>query len=287
MKKTALITVIALLTITACKKSGVSGYEQTKDGVLYKIIDSKNNPKAQMGDLLTVSVTERTQNDSLVWAFHSHIIVSNANFKGDPAPALTLVGVGDSISFMVPVDSIIRIANSSQGIQNQINKYAPFKKHGDYVRMDVKVIDLKTADQVKSAMAARQAQAATDQQPLDQYLSANNLKPQKTASGLYYIIDKKGKGPLPKMGQTVTVNYTGKLLDGTIFDSSLNPGRGPFSFQIGGNVIKGWNEGIPLFPVGSKGRLFIPSDLAYGPQGNPSIPPNAPLIFEIEVLSAK
>ena len=101
--------------------------------------------------------------------------------------------------------------------------------------------------------------------------------------GLQYSIITSGAGSLPTATDTVTVNYRGSLLDGTEFDSSYKRGQ-PASFPVGG-VIPGWTEALKKMPVGSKWKLFIPSDLAYGEAGRPGIPPNSTLIFEVELLS--
>lgn len=108
-----------------------------------------------------------------------------------------------------------------------------------------------------------------------------------TKSGLGYIILQKGEGNLPKKGETVTANYHGMLTNGKVFDSSFDRGK-PFEFQLGmGRVIKGWDEGFQLLPVGSKAILFIPSSLGYGEAGaGAMIPPNAKLIFHVEVLDS-
>lgn len=128
------------------------------------------------------------------------------------------------------------------------------------------------------------ANAYQDSLNLDDYLIKNQIQANKTNEGLYYSFDHEGRGEYPRPGDYVKVHYSGKLLNGYEFDRS-DPDD-PFVFQIGyGQVILGWDKGIPLFSVGSKGRLYIPSHLGYGKVGaGKVIPPNSDLIFEIEVL---
>ena len=119
------------------------------------------------------------------------------------------------------------------------------------------------------------------------FLAANKSKPgvESLPDGLQYQVLTKGTGATPGPNDTVTVNYKGTLLDGTEFDSSYKRGQ-PASFPVGG-VIKGWTEALQKMPVGSNWRLFIPSELAYGENGQRSIPPNSVLIFEVELLDTK
>lgn len=106
-----------------------------------------------------------------------------------------------------------------------------------------------------------------------------------TASGLKYQVLKHGTGTVsPKATDTVTVNYVGTLLDGTVFDSSIARGQ-PATFPLN-QVIPGWTEGLQLMKVGDKFKFVIPANLAYGAQSpSPAIPPNSTLVFEVELLS--
>lgn len=106
-----------------------------------------------------------------------------------------------------------------------------------------------------------------------------------TASGLQYEVVKEGTGPKPTINDTVKTNYHGTLIDGTVFDSSVDRGE-PVEFPVNA-VIKGWTEALQLMSVGSKYRLYVPSDLAYGDRGQGPITPNSALIFDLELLEIK
>ena len=104
-----------------------------------------------------------------------------------------------------------------------------------------------------------------------------------TESGLQYLVEKEGTGATPTATSEVTVHYTGRLLDGTVFDSSVSRGE-PATFPLN-RVIPGWTEGLQLMKEGGKTTFFIPSDLAYGPNGIPNaIPPHSTLIFDVELI---
>jgi FKBP-type peptidyl-prolyl cis-trans isomerase FklB len=120
----------------------------------------------------------------------------------------------------------------------------------------------------------------------EQFLAENKTKPGIVTlpSGLQYQIITEGTGPKPTINSKVKTHYHGTLIDGTVFDSSVERGQ-PISFPVSG-VIKGWTEALQLMPVGSKWKLFIPSDLAYGErQAGPKIGPGSALVFDVELIA--
>ena len=148
--------------------------------------------------------------------------------------------------------------------------------------------------EIQRVLGGRQQAAAAKQSVKSDAESAsffNELKKNptilSTPTGLYYEIVQAGTGAKPTPQNTVKVHYTGKLVDGTVFDSSVQRGE-PVEFPLGG-VIPGWTEGLQLIGAGGKIKLYIPSKLGYGANGAPggSIPPNATLIFDVELLEVK
>jgi FKBP-type peptidyl-prolyl cis-trans isomerase FkpA len=136
---------------------------------------------------------------------------------------------------------------------------------------------------VFTACKKKLTQEEADEKIIKQYISDKGLNAKATGSGLYYVVDTEGTGANPNINSTVTVVYRGTLTNGTEFDKSSTSGA---TFLLS-NVIKGWQEGIPLYKKGGKGKLLIPSALGYGNQSTGKIPASSVLIFDVELLDVK
>jgi peptidyl-prolyl cis-trans isomerase A (cyclophilin A) len=155
---------------------------------------------------------------------------------------------------------------------------------------DMKALDARVAALEQQAKEAAARNEAAQEKQVADYIKKveqeTGKKVEKTASGLMYVILKEGQGETPNHTDTVSVHYTGWLLDGQKFDSSLDRNQ-PLRFSLRGGVIKGWLEGVALMKVGEKRKLIIPPNLAYGANPPPGsiIPANAYLVFDVELLS--
>jgi FKBP-type peptidyl-prolyl cis-trans isomerase len=277
-------------------KKTKDGYTILPGGVDYKIIKHGTGKRAENGEYVYMNIKMRadTQLIQSTWAngAPAPIPCNKAVGKGDFTSVIPYLSMGDSAVARISMDTIMA-ANPGQ-------KFPPTFQKGKKIYFEVCVVGIKSGDEFKKEMDAKnkeaqdgmKKQAETDDKLIQDYLKSNSIKAEKTATGLYYAIKKDGEGATVAKGQKVSVNYTGKLLSGKMFDSNVDPSKGhvqPFEFGVGaGQVIPGWDEGLQLLKKGSQATLFIPSPLGYGPRSaGPDITPNSVLVFDIEVLDIK
>ena len=197
---------------------------------------------------------------------------------------LSNLKVGDSVFFQLTVDQFLGYipgANYPDSIGSELMSFYA----GIENIMSREEFENKQREQFEKMKMNEDQQLSIDLELIDNYLKENNIDAVKTESGLRYVVEKTGEGENAAPGDNVSVHYTGMLLDGEKFDSSLDRGE-PLNFTLGqGMVIRGWDEGITYFNKNSKGTIYIPSSLGYGASGAGGvIPPNAVLVFEIELI---
>ena len=289
MKRSIATVALCLLfgaVLVACgPKSPFPGYKPTGTGLYYKQIKAGEGEQIKDGDVIKVRLAYYI-NDSLLYTTDvlpepAYDLVHESLFQGDLYEGFRLMHVGDSMSFMINADSVFNKQFHAPIIPDFVTPDA-------FLRWEVAVDEAMTEEafhQMKEEEAAALQRASKE--ALKAYLAENGIEAQPSETGLVYVCTKPGKGPKPANNQTVKVHYTGKLLDGTVFDSSVDRGE-PFEFQLGVHqVIPGWDEGIAMMSKGEKGILYIPSELAYGPRQAGQIPPYSNLVFEVELLDFK
>ncbi|MVM33201.1 peptidylprolyl isomerase [Spirosoma sp. HMF4905] len=278
----------AALLVAVVAACGKNRQQVTENGLKYTIHEqSEGTRKGKVGDILTLHLTLMNNKDSVLRDTHKEgapfqMLLQVPPFKGSYEEGLTMLGKGDSATFYVSADSLFTRA---------MQPLPPGVQKGTDIGIAVKVVNVQTEDEYKKTQAAdMEKQKGIDAKVIENYIAKNGMagKAQKTESGVYYVVTQPGSGPTPQKGEVVQVHYTGKLLDGKVFDSSrTNPQAGgkPAQFQLGvGMVIPGWEEGVSKLHKGEKATLIIPSSLAYGPRGNQAIPANSVLLFDIELI---
>jgi FKBP-type peptidyl-prolyl cis-trans isomerase FkpA len=296
MKKSTmfLIPVVAGLAFTACNKGG---FKKTDSGLMYKVFVSKDGAKPKEGDLVTMDMVykmDKDGKDSVLFDTRKMgrpVVVpigAKPSFKGGIEEGFAMLSVGDSAEFQVPADSIFEKTFHAQ--------LPPFIKKGTMLTFVLKMEKIQPKTEVEAEMKAKQEAQMKEMEErktkepmeIENYVKANNIKVKANADGLYYIQTKAGSGAAATEGKTVSIEYTGKFLDGRVFDTSVGKGQ-PLEFQIGKNgMIKGFEQGVKMMKVGGKANIIMPSALAYGAQGmQGGIPPYTPIMFEIELLSVK
>jgi len=300
MKKSFMFVALAAMMLSgaiACSQENVpyEGYEKTPTGLYYRFYEQNTGDTPQVGELIDVTMSCMV-NDTMV------VIPTMANtlqlldpfYPGDLFEGLAMCHVGDSVSFIVNIDSTFRTFFGRPTLP-------PEFASTDVMRFDVRIQDIypegdymkhlavksrkASDDRVAKLLADHPEESAAAANELTQYFAKKKIVATPTESGLYYVKTQEGTGEKPEVGQLVSVHYTGTLLDGTKFDSSFDRNE-PIQFPLGvGQVIPGWDEGIALMSKGEKGVLYIPYYLAYGDRSaGDKIKAYSNLVFEVELV---
>tara|TARA_R110002020_G_scaffold305162_2_gene520933 strand:+ start:96 stop:1019 length:924 start_codon:yes stop_codon:yes gene_type:complete len=302
----SLLAILALAvgasTLTSCKKTKVT----EKDGIEYTYV-KEGNEKAPNGEFLLYNLEITTASDSVIYStadqpFPGYLMANDSMPVSNGMDEIFLsLRKGDSIAFestakiifggnnppTLKDEDVVKIRLGAFEIMNEEAIQAYFEK-------------VMAAEEVKKAERAAERIKEEDK-IIQDYIKEKGLTAEKTESGLYYVIEEEGTGEPVTPGTTMHVNYAGYLLDGTLFDTSIealakehnvfSEGRPyePLPVTVGmGQVIPGWDEGLLLLKKGSKGKFLIPSPLAYGENGaGAMIPANSVLVFDVDVADVQ
>jgi len=297
MNFSGLLLRLTLLSLTVlCFISGIHAqeraYQKTKTGLRYLLLQTK--PSAQKpftGDVVKLSMIYKNSKDSVLFdnsrgQFDFTHTLSKPAYSGDFNEALSLAGVGDSLTFLIKADSFYLRTIGEKRIP-------PFVRKGSDLTFFVKVLEIIPQQEfIREQLALFEQQKQqhdklrqAEKDSLILYLQRNRIDTQPTASGLYVITETEGNGNQPVKGNTITVNYKAFLTDGKVFEST---DREPLQFILGkGTIPKGLEEGLLSMRKGGKARLIIPSHLAFGEYQTGTLPPFTTLIYEVELLDIK
>jgi FKBP-type peptidyl-prolyl cis-trans isomerase FkpA len=287
--------IIATFILTSCSEH--PGYKKTDDGLFYKFyVQNEDAATPEIGDVMTVVMSYGLEEpDSIVFTSDSLsepslLQLMEPTYKGDISEGLALMAVGDSASFIVNADSFYI---NNVGLEK--DQIPEFVKPGSNLKFEIKLVSIQTKAEyeaerklkIEKIQAMMEERKAKEPEDIKQFVKDSSITALPSATGLYYIETKRGTGAMPVKGDTVSVHYSGRFLDGSTFDSSV--GGEPIDFVIGINqVIPGWEEGILLMRAGGKAKFIIPSDLAYGANGAGTlILPYTPLVFDVELIKVK
>ncbi|MEX2591401.1 MAG: FKBP-type peptidyl-prolyl cis-trans isomerase [Anditalea sp.] len=286
----------------ACEKT-----QTTSDGIEYTYI-KEGSEKPKNGEFVVYHFTAKKSNDSTFISSYDQPTPAYLQYNDstEKQSGIDEIFLGLKSGDSIVINSTAEKVFGAQGLP-------PFLTNEEEVTISIGVVDvleeqvfqdyfndLAEAHQKKQSEKAV-VQLQEDVKILEGYIAENNLEATKTESGLFYVIEEEGNGPEVEQGDTVSVNYTGYVLDGTVFDTSLESvakesntfmeGRPyePIEIQVGmGRVIPGWDEGLQYLKEGSKAKLLIPSTLAYGDQdASEVIKANSVLIFDVEVTDVQ
>jgi FKBP-type peptidyl-prolyl cis-trans isomerase FkpA len=291
MKTTAklLLTACAAMLAVSC-----DGVKKTKNGTEYILNNDKEGKNIKYGDNLIFNFKVYNSKDSLLQSSYEKgmpgaITLDSISFKGQMNEGLLMASEGDSITIFEPVDSILaKMGKDAKPMPGILPKTK--------LKYIIKVLNVYDKSQeakfrekymaLQNAYMEKMSQSAMQEEPkkLEAYMS-KNAGFEKMAEGYYVNKTQKTEGVQAKAGDKLKVHYTGYLLDGKKFDSSVDRNE-PFEFEVGkGMVIPGWDLAFTQLKVGEKAKILLPSNLAYGPrQAGPDIKPFSPLVFEVELL---
>ncbi len=291
MKKVNYLTIVFVFaSLTACGLFQAKNYEETETGLKYLFHVSKDGKKPEIGDILSLnmiySIEDSVLYNNMDMDMPAYLPLLEPQYPGDLFEALAMLTVGDSASFRLDAANFFLKTAGRMELPPFVKEESELVFHIKLLKaMNEEEFAIEEQRMMEEHIAKEMQRAEQEEEIMLEYIDAEGITEKPTESGLYYIETKKGDGPKVVAGNKVKVHYEGRLIDGTIFDSSYERGE-PIEFVVGqGWVIPGWDEGITMMHVGGKATLVIPSYLGYGERGAGAVIPSySTLVFDVEVL---
>lgn len=276
---------ILISFLFACKSSTeYPGYKPYKQGIYFKLEKiGEDTKRAKYGNYVTADIEYRTIKDSLFFKGRRRLQLRKPAHKGSIEVCFRKLAQNEKAIFILPAENFF-----TKTLETNIPDFiAP----GEMMKISIEIIDIQTQHEYKREKEAFLSWindfSEYEQTILKQYLQHNDISIKSTESGIYYIPVRSGNGRKIKKGDTLTINYEGRFLNGKFFDSTIKR-KQPFSFVFGTEwqVVEGLEEAISMMEEQEKALFIIPSDLAFGQTGSSTgiIPPFTSLIFEVEIL---
>jgi len=280
-QKIYLFISIFIIALSSCNNNK---FTRTDNDIYYKFItENEDSTKVKVDDILILKLIYSNEKGDVIFDSRElgrdyKMVLKKPNYIGSIDEAIAMMHIGDSAIFKVDATDFYTLSRGYKTLPEEV-------KLGGKLVFYIKIIGV--ADNL--SVQKEKKDLAVDKQKfedemLKDFLYKENITVKPTASGLYYVTQTKGTGKKPEKGDKLIVHYTGKFINGEIFDSSLKRGT-PLTYNFGDKgFIPGWIEGISYMKEGEKAMLIIPSHLAYGDKKNGPIPAYSTLIFEIELL---
>ncbi|MBN1597416.1 MAG: FKBP-type peptidyl-prolyl cis-trans isomerase [Bacteroidales bacterium] len=285
MKHFLLTTVTVLALLTACtKESKYAGYNESPKGFHYKLLSiGESDEKIKEGDFVTADISYLTLKDSVFFEGRRKINLVQPAYTGAIEDCFKMLRNNESASFILTAEPFFK--NTLQ------SDLPPFLKEDDDFKVNITVIDIQTEDEFEKEKQAFlnwiNDFGDFEKVILEQFINEEKINASPSSSGLIMLPLVKGNEKTIEPGDTITINYEGRFLNGKFFDSTVRRNQ-PFQFIYGTEwqVIKGLEEGLGKMHEGEKALFILPSELAFGQEGSSTgiIPPFTSLIFEVEIV---
>ncbi|MBN2778904.1 MAG: FKBP-type peptidyl-prolyl cis-trans isomerase [Bacteroidales bacterium] len=285
MKRKEIVFLMISLIFIACNPDK-NKFKTHESGLEYKIVTSEDGVKPKIGDVLVLNYSYETEDGKEIFnsaeAERKYLkkLEAPKHTGGSIEDGLALMTVGDSAVFRLNAESFLKFSESYSKLPDGISSE-------DKIIVKVKLLEILLHEEFDSHLSEKyHATEDIEMELLSKYLKNANITVEPCESGMYYVEQYKGTGKNIKPGDVVSVNYTVKLVDGQVLETTYN--RAPMSFKYGEDqMIDAWNEGISKMNEGGRAMFICPSKIAYGAEGTSDIPPYSTLIFEVEVINVQ